>query len=231
MIKKNKILAIIPARGGSKGLANKNILEVAGKPLIAWTIEEAKRSKYLDRIILSSEDPGIIEIARRYGCEVPFVRPAGLAEDDTPGVDPIIHALNTLNEKYDYVVVLQPTSPLRTFNHIDCCLEMLDEKKAPACVSVSRSSQNPYWMFILDKGKTMRPLLAEGPLPKRRQELPAVYSLNGAIYCARVDWLLRNKCFVSAETRAFVMPPESSVDIDTESDLKMCELILREKIK
>ncbi len=114
MIAGKTVLAIIPARGGSKGVPRKNIRLLAGKPLIVWTIDEAKKSKYIDRFILSSEDDEIIKIAREYGCEVPFKRPIELAQDDTPGIEPVIHAINTLEDKYDYVVLLQPTSPLRT---------------------------------------------------------------------------------------------------------------------
>jgi len=114
MIDNNMVLGIISARGGSKGIPRKNIKLLAGKPLIAWTIEEAQKSQYLDRLILSSEDMEIISTAQSWGCEVPFIRPAELARDDTPGIDPVIHALHQLAEQYDYVMLLQPTSPLRT---------------------------------------------------------------------------------------------------------------------
>nr|HPK54819.1 acylneuraminate cytidylyltransferase family protein [Smithellaceae bacterium] len=114
MIQGKTVLAIIPARGGSKGIPRKNITNLAGKPLIAWTIEEAKKSKYIDRLILSSEDNEIIQVAKEWGCEVPFIRPRELAEDDTLGIEPVLHALNTIKKKYDYVVLLQPTSPLRS---------------------------------------------------------------------------------------------------------------------
>ena len=123
MLNGKTILAIIPARGGSKGIPRKNIKPLAGKPLIAWTIEEAKKSKYIDRLILSSEDEEIIRIAKKWGCEVPFVRPKEFAEDETSGIEPILHAIETLSEKYDYVCLLQPTSPLRTVNDIDGCIK------------------------------------------------------------------------------------------------------------
>jgi CMP-N,N'-diacetyllegionaminic acid synthase len=119
MFEGKTILAIVPARGGSKGVPRKNIRLLAGKPLIAWTIDEAKKSRYIDRLILSSEDDEIIEVAREFGCEIPFKRPDELAQDDTPGIESVIHAINTLEEKYDFVVLLQPTSPLRTVEDID----------------------------------------------------------------------------------------------------------------
>lgn len=121
-------LAIIPARGGSKGVPRKNIRNLAGKPLIAWTIEEAKKSKYINRVILSSDDNEIIEIAKNYNCEVPFVRPKNIAEDNTPGIDPVLHAIKQC-PGYDYVVLLQPTSPLRTVEDIDGCIRYMLNKK------------------------------------------------------------------------------------------------------
>jgi len=129
MINNKTILTIIPARGGSKGVKRKNVRNLAGKPLIAWTIEAAKNSKYLDRVVLSSEDKEIIKIAKEYGCEVPFVRSKELAKDDTPGIDVVLHALNMIRERYNYVVLLQPTSPLRTECHIDECIELCVKKK------------------------------------------------------------------------------------------------------
>lgn len=124
MINNKKILAIIPARGGSKGLPRKNIRELAGKPLIAWTIEAGRKSKYIDRLIVSSEDFEIIEVAKKYGAEIPFVRPKHLAEDESLGLDPVFHALREL-PGYDIVVLLQPTSPLRLTEDIDACIEQL----------------------------------------------------------------------------------------------------------
>lgn len=143
----SKILAIIPARGGSKGVPRKNIRELAGKPLIAWTIEEAKKSKYIDRLILSTEDDEIIEVAKQYGCEVPFKRPIELAQDDTPGIDPVLHAIEQC-PGYDYVVLLQPTSPLRTVDDIDGCIEqLLSSDGTNFCVSVTEPEKSPYWMY------------------------------------------------------------------------------------
>ena len=149
MISGKSILAIIPARGGSKGIPRKNIKLLAGKPLIAWTIDEAKKSIYIDRLILSSEDEEIIRIAKEWGCEAPFIRPAELAEDNTPGIDVVIHAIDALKEKYDYLVLLQPTSPLRKVEDIDRCIETCIDRNVPACISVSETMNHPYWMKVM----------------------------------------------------------------------------------
>ena len=181
MIGDKKVLAIIPARGGSKGVPRKNIRDVAGKPLIAWTIEEAKKSKYIDRLILSSEDEEIIDIARKWGCDVPFVRPAELAQDDTPGIAPVLHAIDIL-PRYEIVMLLQTTSPLRSVADIDGCLECLIANKASVCVSVTEAEQSPYWMYTLGNGGEMQPLIPAETTFTRRQDLPKIYALNGAVY-------------------------------------------------
>ncbi|MDD3023740.1 MAG: acylneuraminate cytidylyltransferase family protein [Syntrophomonadaceae bacterium] len=223
MINKQKVLGIIPARGGSKTLPRKNIKILAGKPLIAWTIEEARKSKYIDRLIISSDDDEIIEAAKKWGGVVPFVRPAALAADETPGIEPIIHALNTLEEKFDYVVLLQPTSPLRTVSDIDECIHCCIQQAAPVCVSVSAAAESPYWMYTLSKQQRLYPLLPGVKLIDRRQDFPVVYLLNGAVYVARTDYLLKEKSFISEETVAYIMPAERSWDIDDEMDFLICE--------
>lgn len=220
MIDGKSVLAIIPARGGSKGVPRKNIREAGGKPLIAWTIEEARKSKYIDRLILSSDDAEIIAVAKEWGCEAPFVRPAELALDETPGIAPVLHVLEMLPD-YDVVVLLQTTSPLRNVTDIDGCLEQCASSGAPACVSVTEAEQSPYWMYTLGNGGAMKPLLAAQTDFARRQDLPPVYVLNGAVYVAQSNWLREHKTFVSEETRAFVMPQERSLDIDTELDLQI----------
>lgn len=228
MINGKSILAIIPARGDSKGVPRKNIRELAGKPLIAWTIEEAKKSKYIDRLIVSSEDQEIIQVAKSWGCEVPFVRPKELALDDTPGSQVIIHALHMLS-KHDYVLVLQPTSPLRTVEDIDGCIQFCEERRAVSCVSVTEPDKSPYWMFVLDSVGRMRPLLVQDRLITRRQGLPTVYALNGAIYMAQWDWFLENETFIHEQTLAYIMPRERSLDIDTEFDFELATMRLRNK--
>ncbi len=223
MIDGKSVLAIIPARGGSKGVPRKNIREAGGKPLIAWTIEEAKKSKYIDRLILSSDDAEIIQVAQSWGCEAPFVRPAELAQDDTPGIDPVLHAMEILPE-YEIVVLLQTTSPLRSVADIDACIEQCMTNQANACVSLTQAEQSPYWMYTVGTGGEMQPLIPTSQVFARRQDLPQAYILNGAVYVARRDWLRQSKTFLTGETLGFVMPPERSLDIDTELDLQILNL-------
>ncbi|AYC28958.1 cytidylyltransferase domain-containing protein [Paenisporosarcina cavernae] len=222
---KSKILAIIPARGGSKGVIRKNIRNMAGKPLIAWTIEEAKKSKYIDRIILSSEDEEIINVAKKYGCEVPFVRPKELAQDNSTGMDPVLHAINQC-PGYDYVVLLQPTSPLRLAEDIDGCIEKVLKEKLHYCVSVSEPPHSPFWMYHVNNVGEMKPVISQPGISTRRQDLKPVYSLNGAIYVGETSKIIESKTFLTDNTRAFVMSSDRSFDIDTELDFKICEFLL-----
>ncbi len=226
MIDGKSVLAVIPARGGSKGIPRKNLKLAGGKPLIAWTIEAAKRSRTIDRLILSSEDPEIIDCAKKWGCEAPFVRPAELARDETPGIDPVLHALSQL-PPHDYVALLQPTSPLRTTEDIDACVAQCHESSAPACVSVCEVDKSPYWMYTLGARHQLTPILKDGVREAaRRQDLPPVYSLNGAVYAARSEWLVRTRGFLGEGTVATIMKAENSLDIDSELDWVVLEAIL-----
>lgn len=219
MIDGRSVLAVIAARGGSKGLPGKNILPVGGKPLLAWTIEAARGAACIDRLVLSSDDEAIIAVARAHGCEVPFRRPPELATDEAASIDVVLHALDAL-PGHDIVVLLQPTSPLRTAADIDAACARLARKAVPACVSVSPAEQSPYWMYRLDACQVLLPLLEAPPGVVRRQDLPPVYALNGAIYAADVAWLRCTRAFVTHETVALVMPTERSIDIDTSDDLE-----------
>jgi CMP-N,N'-diacetyllegionaminic acid synthase len=222
MIGKRTLLGIIPARGGSKGIPRKNIRLVKGKPLIVWTIEQARQSKFLDRVVLSSDDPEIMDIAANCGCEVPFRRPPELAADDTPGIVPVLHAIENL-PGYDYVVLLQPTSPLRSVEDIDKCISLCLERGAPACVSVTRCTENPYLMFWRGQSLRLSPLFAEGSRIACRQQLPDVFRINGAVYVALSQWLQEAKSFVTSETIGYEMPVDRSMDIDTEADLRFVD--------
>lgn len=226
MINGKTVLAIIPARGGSKGVPRKNIRNLVGKPLIAWTIVAAKKSAYIDRLILSSDDPEIIDVAKHWGCEAPFVRPADLARDDTPGIDPILHALKEL-PGYDYVVVLQPTSPLRTGEDIDGCIACCEEKLATACVSVTEPAHHPQWMFTLNDAEVLLPISEQRGI--RRQDLPAVYALNGAVYVAQTAWLFEARNFLGEGAHGYVMPSSRSIDIDTEQDIAFAACLLQQQ--
>lgn len=227
MIGGERVLAIIPARGGSKGLPGKNIVPLAGKPLIAWSIEAAMGCPEIDRLILSSDDGDIMATARQFGCEVPFVRPAHLAHDTASSVEVVLHALETLPERYDWVVLLQPTSPLRLSTDISACLVQCRAQQVPACVTVVLAAKSPFWSYYLTADQRMMPVLERAVLHAGRQQLPAVYTLNGAVYVARCDWFRQHRTFIGPETCAQVMPVERSVDIDTAFDLKMAALLLQ----
>ena len=222
MIGTRKVLALIPARGGSKGLPGKNILPVAGRPLLAWSVDAARAARSIDRVVLSSDDDAIMAAARACGCEVPFVRPAALASDTATTIDVVMHALDAL-PGYDLIVLLQPTSPLRTAADIDAACERLASSGAPACVSVSPVDQSPYWMYRLGDNQGLVPVVEAPPGVTRRQDLPAVYALNGAVYVADTAWLRQSRTFITRETVAHVMPAERSIDIDTIADFEAFE--------
>ena len=227
MINGQKVLGLITARGGSKGVPGKNIRIVGGKPLIAWTIEAAQASKYLDRIILSSDDDRIMETANTYGCETPFKREMHLARDDTPSIDVVLDSLERC-PGYDWIALLQPTSPLRTADDIDGAFQKCIELGSPACVSVCETEQNPHWMYT-QKDFYLQPII-DMPLIGRRQDLPSCYLLNGLVYVARTDWLRITRNFMSSETVAYIVPPSRSHDLDSEQDFEKLEMYLQ-KIK
>ena len=227
MLNQNKILALIPARGGSKGVPRKNIRLLGGKPLLAWTIDAAKKSKYIDRLILSSDDQEIISVAEQYGCEVPFVRPSEFASDTASGVFVVLHAIESLEEKYDYVVLLQPTSPFRSSEDIDRTIARCITENIFSCVSVTESEKHPAWMFRLTESNLLIPVLGI-PLGKtNRQQLEPSFVLNGAVYVMNVSELLEQKKIITRETLGYCMPKERSLDIDTLFDFEICEFIVR----
>jgi N-acylneuraminate cytidylyltransferase len=220
-----RILGLIPARGGSVALPRKNVRPLAGKPLVAWTIAAALESKYLDRVVLSSDDDEIMKVARTWGCEVPFRRPNHLATAEADAIDVVLHALEEL-PGFDYVVLLQPTSPLRIAPDIDGAIEKCMTECAPSCVSVVRVEKSLRWMYHLSDDQRMLPALAGDEIPSRRQGDRATYALNGAIYVTQVNELRKQRQFVTEATVAYVMPPERSPDVDTELDLHWCEFLL-----
>lgn len=222
-----KILAIITARGGSKGLPKKNILNLAGKPLIAWTIEAAQQSKYIDKVILSSDDDEIISVAQEFKCEVPFRRPAELATDEASSVDVLFHAIEKV-PGYDYVALLQPTSPLRTSSDIDSAFELMLASKATSCSSVCETAKTPYWMFSMKSNKVLSRLLQLPTNGHRRQSLPLTYELNGAIYLLNIKTLYSEKNLTPDKTIAYEMSRERSIDIDNLLDFEKCKKYLKE---
>ena len=233
MINGKSVLAIIPARGGSKGLPGKNIKELCGKPLIAWSIETAKACSNVDRIVVSTDDRKIAEIAKKYGAEVPFMRPAELATDTASTIDVIFHTTEWLKKHEDfqpaYILLLQPTSPLRTVKDIEGAIQILKAKDARAVVSVCETDHHPWWSNTLPEDGNMRNFLKPEILNKRRQDLPVFYRLNGAIYLAETSYLYENNGFFGPETFAYKMPKEHSVDIDSNVDLKLAQVLLDEE--
>ncbi|ABC43898.1 cytidylyltransferase domain-containing protein [Salinibacter ruber] len=224
MIDGHSVLGVILARGGSKGLPRKNIRDLAGKPLIAWTIEAGHESEYLDRLILSSDDGEIMEVAEEYGCEVPFQRPAELAQDDTPSIDTLLHAIEQV-ESHDYIVLLQPTSPLRTADDIDATMSLCHRNGGTACVTVTETDKPPQWMYILRDNHRLEPVVDQEESITRRQAAPDVYVPNGAVYAAETSWLQKHESFYTEATIGHPMPPERSADVDTALDLAWCELL------
>jgi len=225
-----KKVAVIPARGGSKRIPGKNICELAGKPLIAYTIEVALRSKALNRIVVSTDDVKIAEIARTYGADVPFLRPAELARDDTPGLLVVQHAVKYVEEvegyKVDIVVVLQPTSPLRSERYIDQAVEKLLKTGADSVITVCKVKHHPFWSFTAE-GDKLYPFSKKGIIISRRQDLPDIYAVNGAVYAVRRDVLFEQNSVFGRDTRAVVMPHEESVDIDDYFDLFTAEMVMK----
>lgn len=218
MIQGLSVLALLTARGGSKGLPGKNVRPVHGRPLIDFSIAAARAAACVDRVVLSTDDDEIARVAEACGCEVPFRRPAALATDTATSMDVVMHALEQL-PRHDIVVLLQPTSPARTAADIDATVQRLLDANAPACVSVCAAEESPYWMFRLGEHDRLTPLL-DTPAATRRQDLPPVFVLNGAVYAARTDALKRTRSFLGPETVAHVMPRERSIDIDTLEDFE-----------
>jgi CMP-N-acetylneuraminic acid synthetase len=230
MYKDKKILAIIPARGGSKRLPKKNLMDLAGKPLIAYSIEAAKNSQYIDDVILSSESEEILSVAREYGAQTPFVRPKELAEDTSRSIDVVTHALKTLTQKYDAVILLQPTSPLRTTEDIDGAIEMFYNKQATSVIGVCEMEHSPLWANTLDESMSMEGFLDDKYNNARSQDLPVYYRINGAFYMSKTQSVLENETFfVKKNIYAYLMSQEDSVDIDTKLDFIVASAILKER--
>jgi CMP-N-acetylneuraminic acid synthetase len=228
----HRVLGIVCARGGSKGIPGKNLARVGGKPLLVHTLLAARQSVRLDRVILSTDSEEIAACARQHGVEVPFLRPEELARDDTPGTLPVVHGVRWLAEHQGYqpdsVMLLQPTSPLRTYQDINAAIELLDNTDAGAVISVTCAAQHPYWQKRVTGDGTLLPFLDVSATATRRQNLPPTYALNGAIYLCRTDTMLARESFYAERTVAYVMPEERSLDIDTPWDLHLADLILRD---
>lgn len=226
-MKKEQVLALIPARGGSKGIPGKNTKELAGKPLIAYTIEAARGCSCLDDVLVSTDSEAIAETARTYGAWVPFLRPEELASDTSKTMDAVLYTLRRLakeGKEYDYVVLLQPTSPLRTSRDIEGAFKLALETGEDV-VAVSEVADSPILMRTCDDKGNLTSLLSGGSTV-RRQDMPKYYRVNGSIYVNRVD-SLTEETSLNDNPVGYVMPRECSVDIDEPVDFAVAEYYLR----
>ncbi|MCD4722139.1 MAG: acylneuraminate cytidylyltransferase family protein [Desulfobacula sp.] len=236
MYNDQRILGLITARGGSKGLPGKNIINIAGKPLIAWTIECAQKSGYLDRLIVSTDNNEIARVCREYNAQVPFLRPAHLASDTATSIDVVMHAIDTLKEKgeeYDYICLLEPTSPLREPHDIDDSIkQLINMPDAEAIVGVCPlESMHPEFNVTMDvhnfiskyeTGQNIKSL--------RRQDLASVYFFEGTIYISKISAVREKMGFYHDKTLGYIVPRHKSIEIDDQYDILMAEAILKERL-
>ena len=232
MYDNKRIVAIIPARGGSKGIPGKNLKDLAGKPLIAYTVQASLGCKYIDNTIVSTDSERIASISVGYGAKVPFLRPIELASDVSKTIDAIVYTLNELkkkNENYDVLVLLQPTSPLRDTEDIDNAIQAFFDNNCENLVSVSPVREHPLLMRYVDGSGKLESILGRNSTC-RRQDFDQYYRVNGAIYILAVSGLSNDTSFNDAQV-PFFMNENHSVDIDTLLDFKIAELIMKNQVK
>ncbi len=231
MIEKYRVVCVIPARGGSKGVPRKNIKQLAGKPLIAYTIEQALQSQYIDRTIVSTEDKEIACISKQYGAEVPFMRPEALAGDQVGAMDVLLHAVDWCetidNYPFDVFVLLHATTPLRKAEDIDACIKMLIDEKADNIFSVTEAHRNPYFNMI-EISKDGKVVLSKEGSYVSRQQAPKVCDMNSSIYVWWKDVLKDKKKTFLDGTHVYFMPKERSIDIDEPLDFRIAELLIKD---
>lgn len=226
MYNKRKILGLVPARSGSKGIKNKNVILVNQKPLIAYTIEAAKHSKFIDDVVVSTDSINIAEIAKKYGADVPFLRPSYLAGDTTKTIEVVLHCVNALkkvNREYSDIILLQPTQPLRTTEDIDNAIKHYYQNNRMSLVSISEVKENPLLMRKVTDG-AMFPLLNKNSTC-RRQDMEKYYKVNGCIYINEIRLLNETTSF-NDNVLPYVMLKEHSVDIDEQIDVVIAEFYL-----
>lgn len=236
MIDGKRVLALVPARSGSKGLPMKNIRLLHGKPLLSWPIDAAKRSRYVDRVVVSTDSEEYAELAKVAGAEIPFLRPAELSVDTAPSIGFILHALDTLNaagDRYDYLVLLEPTSPLTEASDVDAALEILVERRAHADAIVSVAeivSAHPAFAVSFNEEGLIRPYASSsfGALP-RRQDIAPLYSLDGSLYISTTAALQARMTFCHERTLSYVMPHYKSFEVDDLVDFICIEAILAQR--
>lgn len=229
-----RILALIPARGGSKGLKDKNILKLNNKPLISYTIEAALKSKYIDDVIISTDSKEIAKIAEKAGAENPFMRPDYLATDTATTYDVLIYTLNELekryNRKYDIIVLLQPTSPLRDTKDIENAIELYNKKQALSVISVKKSDTPIEWYRKVNENLFLSEITNKAEFTGR-QSYEQLYLPNGAIYVFDVKQLLNEGLFYTNKTYAYIMNKEKSIDIDDIYDFMLVEAIIKKNME
>jgi CMP-N,N'-diacetyllegionaminic acid synthase len=226
-----RVLGIIPARGGSKGVPRKNVRLLEGKPLLAYTAESALSSTLLTRTIVSTDDPEISEVAHSLGLETPFLRPAELAQDETPTFPVVLHAviaMESMGDKYDAVCLLQPTNPLRTSQDIDACIRLLESSGADSVISMLQvpDSYNPKWVYWRTADGRMELSTGDAEPISRRQDLPKAFHREGSVYVTRRDVLFEHGNLYGNDVRGYQMNPERSVNIDTEDDWQRVEHVM-----
>lgn len=233
MYKNKRILAVIPARGGSKGIPSKNIFNIDGYPLIKYTLDCANNSKYIDKVIVSTDNQEIKKVAEQYGGNVPFMRPSELAEDHSKTIHAVIHVIDTLKkmgETYDYVVLLQNTVPLRKHIHVDKAIQKIIDRNENSLVSVTEVEQHPILMRTLDKNEHTHNLLNMNSTV-RRQDFPKYYRVDGAIYIQKIDENFNLETSFNDGKLAYIMNKKYSTDIDTYKDIKVIEYYLEKERK
>lgn len=229
MFKNKKIVAIIPARGGSKSIPKKNIKNLLGKPLIFYSIKASLHSRYIDRVIVSTENAKIAQLAKNLGAEIPFLRPKNLAADSTPTLPVLKHALAYLENKKGYrpdiVVLIQPTSPFVLPQDIDTAIEKLFKENSKTCFSVCEVNQRPEWMYKIE-GKKIIPII-KSDLSLRRQDLPPIYISNGSVFVSRKETLMEKNRIIDSNSSIIIMPRERSIDIDEPFDFAVAKLLMK----
>ena len=226
---KPRVVSVIPARGGSRGVPRKNIRALGGKPLLAYSIQTALECRLIDRVVVSTDDAEIADVARRYGAEVPFMRPAALATDESPEWLSWQHAIRALStdEGMDVFTCLPPTSPLRAVEDVERCIQRLVSTDADVVISVTPASRNPSFNMVTldDQGRARLMVPPKAPV-HRRQDAPPAYDITTVAYAARPAFVLRASSLFEGCVHAVSVPPERAVDIDTELDLRFAEFLL-----
>lgn len=233
MIAGKKVLAIVPARAGSKGLPGKNVRPFRGKPLLQWSVEHGLSSRCVDKIVVSTDSEEFADVARKCGAAVPFLRPEFLASDTATSVDVILHAVDFLEERgefFDILTLLEPTSPLRAPEDIDNALELLlSESEAESVVSVSRTeAHHPAFLMQMMGDKFLKPYLSDFKVI-RRQEITPLYFLDGTVYVSRIEALRRRRSFYHERTLGYEVPKYKSFEVDDLDDFIICEALHRVK--